>query len=210
MISSVMGSACRRHCALPFLIAMRRLPYSSTVTGVARMDDGRASLGLDDRGALEAHPRLEQVAVVDVGDVMALGRVVHFALSFPGFVERSPGDRKLGRRELPDLGDRDEMDADDLDRRVEAIRVLPLVGLVEVRRDLSDLLGVDRSVRQEDLDAVLLVLVAHVRVPHEAHLIALHAFGLELRERAVSVTSLRSSSSRFAFSSRSPIRRVTK
>src|SRR6266568_3357090 len=78
MISSVMGSAC--------VVTVRsrsdgdvEIAVLVDCHAVSRVDDRRAALGLDDCGALEAHSRLEQVAVVDLGNVVALGCVVHFA-----------------------------------------------------------------------------------------------------------------------------------
>ncbi len=63
------------------------------------------------------------------------------------------------------------MCADELDRRVESVRVLTLVGAVEVLGDLLDRCRVDLSVRKLHFDAVLLVLVAKVAVAEEAHLL---------------------------------------
>ena len=48
--------------------------------------------------------------------------------------------------ELADLGDRDQMAADELDRRVEAVGVLALVGVVERALDRLDRGRVDRAV----------------------------------------------------------------
>ena len=85
-------------------------------------------------GPANAVAGLEQVAVVDRGRVDALGREVHLAPPFErvcrAFVPYVGS--ALGR-ELADLGDRDEVAADELDRRVETVGVLALVRLVERR-----------------------------------------------------------------------------
>ena len=63
------------------------------------------------------------------------------------------------------------MPADELDRRVEPVGVLALVGVVEELRDRVDGGTVDRAVGQQDLDSVLLVGIAQVRVATEADLV---------------------------------------
>ena len=143
------------------------------------MDDRGRALRLDDRGPLEGGAGLEQLAVVDVGLVDALRREVDGARPLRGVREGPAGDRQPGRLELADLGDRDQVAADELDRRVEAVGVLALVRLVEGDLDLVD----GGAFGQRDLDAVLLVRVAQVAVPAEGHLPGGDPLRLELRQR---------------------------
>ena len=79
------------------------------------------------------------------------------------------------------------------------------------RRSRPDRRRVDRAVREQHLDAVLLVLVAEVAVAEEAHLLGLDALPRELRRRAVARTSASSASSSRRVRRRSASsRRVTK
>ena len=124
------------------------------------MDDGGASFRLDDRRAGEALARLEQVSVVDVGVVDAACCEVDDALSLARVLEGPARHGQRCGRELADLGERNEMEADELDRSREAVGVLVLVRPMKRICELGLGRSVDHAVGKEHLHAVLLVLVA--------------------------------------------------
>ena len=71
---------------------------------------------------------------------MPAERVVDVAPALAGRIQRGSGHRQFAQLELADLGRGDEVQADDLDRRVEPVGVFALVDVVELldqRRDAS-------------------------------------------------------------------------
>ena len=159
MISSVIGSDSKLVTRAP-PIGDDEIAVVVDVDAAARMDDGGAALRLDDRRTGEALAGLEQLPVVDVGVVDAACRKVDDALTLARLLDAPVRPRERGGRELADLCERNEMEADELDRRVEAVGVLLLVGPMEgvASSDWDD--AVDRALGKEHLHAVLLVLVA--------------------------------------------------
>ena len=159
------------------------LPYGSTVTSLS----GCTTIVVADvstiAGPAKPHPGLEQLADVHVGLVHALGGVVDAPAALDGVAERPSSRRHRSRGELADLGDRHHVRADELDRAVEPVGVLALVGVVEGAGDRLDRAGVDPPRRQRHLDAVLLVLVTELAVAEQAHAARVHALARELGER---------------------------
>jgi len=76
------------------------------------VDDRRAACRFDDRRTVERGAQLEEFAREHVGEADAARDEVDLAPPFARLVHRPAGARQLRGRELPDLGDRDEMDAD--------------------------------------------------------------------------------------------------
>src|SRR5213592_2591776 len=113
------------------------------------MDDDRAAPRLDDRRPFEAHLGLEQLADVDVRLADALERIVDAPPALARVDKAPPGRRHRRGSELADLSSRDYVRRDELDRRVEPVRVLALVRRVERVRDRADV-----ALPQRHLDAV--------------------------------------------------------
>jgi hypothetical protein len=152
---------------------------------VSRMDDNGHSRILDDRRPLERHAGLELVAVVDRSLVDALQRVIHLPMALERALGLGARRLALAHRELADLGRRDEVDADHLDRRFEAVCVFALVGVVERRLDRSERLFRHPVARYQHLCRMLLVLVAEFSVAQEPDLPGIDPFRGELRARLV-------------------------
>ena len=127
MISSVIGSSLGHGAVHPWswpANPIRTLRSESIATVLAGSITIVVPPGLDHRGALEAHPGLEQVAVVDVGDVDAARRRSRPRARPCGPRRASAGRGRPRPAELSDHTRRDDMDLDELDRIVQRVRVV--------------------------------------------------------------------------------------
>src|SRR5271154_1265989 len=88
---------------------------------LAGMDYDRCRGILNHGWAREAHARLESFRVIDVCLMLALERIVDHPAALSGVLERGAGLRRRREAKLADLGRRDEVQAHNLDRRVEPI-----------------------------------------------------------------------------------------
>ena len=151
---------------------------------IAGVNDHRAPGVLDDRRPFEGHAHPEPLAVVDGGRMDPLEGEVDLAHALAGRLDARPGRLVLRHGELPDLHRRDEMDADHLDRRVEPVGVLALVGLVEGGLDGLDAVFGHRSRFESHLGRVLLVLVAELPEASERDACRVDPLGRKLLPRA--------------------------
>src|SRR5580704_12097780 len=135
--------------------------------------------------AREAHAGLEPFGVIDVCLMRTLERIVDQPAALPSVLERGAGLRRRREAKLADLGRRDEVQAHNLDRRVEPISVFPLVDRVKSGDEVVDDLRLDRTVVQRHFDRMLLVLVAALHERRQLHAFDGDSFRRELVFRAL-------------------------
>ena len=162
---------------------------------VAVSVDRRALAGMDNdrRGGVlnhgrtgEAHAGLELFGVVDIGLMRALERIVDHPAGFQRRRERGAGLRQRRKLKLAHFGRSHEMQAHDLDRRVEPIGVFTFMHAMKSSDQVCERFLVDRAVRERDLDRMLLVLIAAFQERGELDPLLGNALRGELRARALS------------------------